>query len=240
MAPRPREAPRRRVAAAIAPAAVEGRKAGAARLSIVSNTVLIVIKLVAGAVTGSIAIITEAVHSSIDLLASIVAYLLCRKADEPADEDHLYGHAKAENLAAAIEGALILVGAGVIVFEAVRRLVTAATRRARRLRHRRDRDLHRGERRRVDLPLPAGAIHESPALEGRRGPPARGRAAPRSRWSSGLVLIQVTGVEELDSIVALMVAVGDRLRRGADPEPLVADADGRGPAGRRAGHRQAD
>ena len=81
-------------------------------LSIVSNTVLITLKVVAGAVTGSIAIITEAVHSSIDLLASIVAYLSLRKADEPADAEHQYGHAKAENLAAAIEGMLILVGAG--------------------------------------------------------------------------------------------------------------------------------
>ena len=80
------------------------------------------LKVVAGAITGSIAIITEAVHSSIDLLASIVAYFSLRKADEPADASHMYGHAKVENLAAAIEGMLILVGAGVIVYEAVRRL----------------------------------------------------------------------------------------------------------------------
>ena len=100
----------------IAPAAVEGpTKFGAARLSIVSNSVLIALKVAAGAITGSIAIITEAVHSSIDLLASMVAYLSLRKADEPADADHMYGHAKVENLAAAIEGMLILVGAGVIV-----------------------------------------------------------------------------------------------------------------------------
>ena len=80
------------------------------------------LKIAAGAITGSIAIITEAVHSSIDLMASIVAYFSVRKADEPADEDHPYGHAKIENLAAAIEGMLILVGAGMIVFESVRRL----------------------------------------------------------------------------------------------------------------------
>ena len=80
------------------------------------------LKLVAGAITGSIAIITEAIHSAIDLVASIVAYFSVRKADEPADADHPYGHEKVENLAAAIEGVLILVGAGVIVFESVRRL----------------------------------------------------------------------------------------------------------------------
>src|SRR4029453_10353956 len=101
-------------------------KAGAARLSIVSNSALIVLKIVAGALTGSIAIVTEAVHSSIDLLASIVAYLSVRKADEPADESHMYGHAKIENLAAAVEGMLILVGAGVIIYEAVRRLAGGA------------------------------------------------------------------------------------------------------------------
>ena len=82
------------------------------RVSIVSNTLLIVLKLTAGVITGSIAIITEAVHSSIDLVASVVAYFSVRKAEEPADERHPYGHEKVENLAAAIEGMLILVGAG--------------------------------------------------------------------------------------------------------------------------------
>jgi cation diffusion facilitator family transporter len=98
------------------------RKSRAARVSIASNSALIALKLVAGAVTGSIAIITEAVHSAIDLVASIVAYFSIRKAEEPADESHPYGHEKVENLAAALEGVLILVGAGVIVFESARRL----------------------------------------------------------------------------------------------------------------------
>ena len=133
------------------------------------------LKIVAGAITGSIAIVTEAVHSSIDLLASVVAYVSLRKADEPADERHMYGHAKIENLAAAIEGMLILVGAGVIVFEAVRRLATSAT---------------------VDnlgfgiaviglsavvnlavsiVPLPPGPRARLAGARGRRGSPARGR-----------------------------------------------------------------
>jgi cation diffusion facilitator family transporter len=104
------------------PAADTGRKLRAARLSIASNAGLIVLKLVAGAATGSIAIVTEAVHSSIDLLASFVAFFSVRKADEPADESHMYGHEKVENLAAALEGILILVGAGIIIFESARRL----------------------------------------------------------------------------------------------------------------------
>ena len=59
-------------------------------------------------------------------MASVVAFFSVRKAEEPADEDHPWGHAKVENLAAAIEGMLILIGAGVIIFESVRRLVDPA------------------------------------------------------------------------------------------------------------------
>jgi cation diffusion facilitator family transporter len=70
-----------------------------------------------------VALLTEAVHSSIDLVASLVAYFSVRKAGEPADESHRYGHDRFENLAAAIEGVLILVGSAVIAFEAIRRLV---------------------------------------------------------------------------------------------------------------------
>src|SRR5436305_567287 len=98
-------------------------KARTAALSVASNSTLIVLKVVAGTITGSVAILTEAVHSSIDLVASIVAFFSVRKADEPADESHLYGDEKIENLAAAIEGILILVGSSVIAFEAIRRLI---------------------------------------------------------------------------------------------------------------------
>ena len=101
-------------------------KSGAAWLSVVSNSLLIALKLAAGAITGSIAIITEALHSAIDLMASVIALISVRRADEPADEDHPYGHEQVENLAAAIEGMLILVGAGVIIYEATRRLVTGS------------------------------------------------------------------------------------------------------------------
>jgi cation diffusion facilitator family transporter len=101
-------------------------KTRAATVSIVSNLVLIALKLAAGVITGSIAIITEAVHSSIDLIASLVAFFSVRKADEPADETHPYGHEKVENLAAAIEGMLILLGAAIIVYESLHRLVKGA------------------------------------------------------------------------------------------------------------------
>src|ERR671935_1929967 len=101
-------------------------KAGAAGLSVASNALLIALKIAAGAITGSIAILTEAAHSGIDLVASVIALISVRKADEPPDPEHQYGHQKAENLAAAIEGMLILVGAGVIIYEATHRLVIGA------------------------------------------------------------------------------------------------------------------
>ena len=78
-----------------------------ALLSVASNCGLIVLKVIAGTLTGSVAILTEAVHSSVDLVASLVAYVSVRKAGEPADDSHRYGHAKLENLAAAVEGALV-------------------------------------------------------------------------------------------------------------------------------------
>src|SRR6185295_1375476 len=127
------------------------------------------------------------------------------KADEPADEDHLYGHAKIENVAAAIEGMLILVGAGVIVFEAVRRLATSSE-----LEHLGVGIAVIALSAIVNLGVSSylyrqARVHDSPALE---GDAAHLRA---DAWTSiavlaGLVLIQITGVTELDSVVALMVA----------------------------------
>ena len=88
----------------------------AAAVSIVSNSLLIALKLFAAAVTGSVAILTEAIHSAIDLIASCIAFFSVRQAEEPADAGHRYGHEKFENVAAAAEGVLILVGAGVIIY----------------------------------------------------------------------------------------------------------------------------
>jgi cation diffusion facilitator family transporter len=105
---------------------VRGTKSRAATISVASNALLIALKIAAGAITGSIAILTEAAHSAIDLVASVIALVSVRKADEPPDREHPYGHEKAENLAAAIEGILILIGAAVIIYEATHRLVVGA------------------------------------------------------------------------------------------------------------------
>ncbi len=104
-----------------------GSKARAASISVVSNALLVAAKLAAGAITGSIAIVTEAAHSAIDLVASIIALVSVRMADEPPDPEHPYGHARFENFAAVIEGMLIVVGAGIIIYEATRRLVNGAS-----------------------------------------------------------------------------------------------------------------
>ena len=98
-----------------------------AALSIASNTTLIVLKLGAALVTGSVALLTEALHSLIDLVASAVAFLSVRKAEEPADADHPYGHDKLEDLAAVIEGVFILVGSIVIAYTAASHLSSGAT-----------------------------------------------------------------------------------------------------------------
>lgn len=100
-----------------------GPRTRAAAVSISSNSALIVLKVVAGAVTGSVAILTEAIHSAVDLVASLIAYFSVREAEQPADVDHRYGHEKFENVAAGVEGMLILAGSGVIVYTAVRHLV---------------------------------------------------------------------------------------------------------------------
>ncbi|HWM08102.1 MAG TPA: cation diffusion facilitator family transporter [Solirubrobacteraceae bacterium] len=102
---------------------MRGQRSRAAAISIASNAALIVLKLVAGAITGSVAIITEAIHSAVDLVASFIAFFSVRQAEEPADTDHRYGHEKFENMAAAAEGVLILIGSGVIVYAAIRSLV---------------------------------------------------------------------------------------------------------------------
>jgi cation diffusion facilitator family transporter len=98
-------------------------KQRAAALSVASNASLIALKVIAGIATGSVAVLTEAAHSGMDLIASIVALVSVRKADEPADAGHPYGHEKLENVAGAIEGTLILFGAAIITYEALLRLI---------------------------------------------------------------------------------------------------------------------
>jgi cation diffusion facilitator family transporter len=98
-------------------------KTRAAAVSIVSNTCLIVLKVAAGLVTGSVGILSDAVHSLMDLIASLIAWASVRKADAPADSSHRYGHEKLEDLAAGAQALLLLIGAVFIAVEAIRRLI---------------------------------------------------------------------------------------------------------------------
>jgi cation diffusion facilitator family transporter len=98
------------------------QKQQAATLSVISNTVLIVFKIVAGITMGSIAVISEAVHSAIDLIASLVAWYSIKKAVAPADREHPFGHGKFENISGFFEAILIFFAAGMIVYEAVKKL----------------------------------------------------------------------------------------------------------------------
>jgi cation diffusion facilitator family transporter len=99
-------------------------KARAAAISIASNSALIVFKLIVGVLSGSIAIISEALHSGSDLVAALIAFYAVRKAAAPPDVSHHYGHEKVENLSGVIEALLIIAAAGVIIYEAVRKIIS--------------------------------------------------------------------------------------------------------------------
>jgi len=93
-------------------------KIAIAKLSVYSNSVLVVLKLVSGIFMGSVAVVSEAIHSGIDLVAALMARYSVKKSAEPADKEHRYGHGKFENLSGMVEGALIFVAAAMIIYEA--------------------------------------------------------------------------------------------------------------------------
>ena len=90
---------------------------------VASNTLLIAMKLVVGIISGSVSIISEAIHSSMDLLAAIIAFFAVRVSDTPPDSKHPYGHGKVENISGVIEGVLILAAAAMIIVEAIKKLI---------------------------------------------------------------------------------------------------------------------
>lgn len=99
------------------------RKMLAAAVSVVSNSTLVVLKLVVGFLSGSVSIIAEGIHSANDLVAALIAFISVRISELPPDREHPYGHGKAESISAAAE-AILIVGAAVwIVVEAVRKIL---------------------------------------------------------------------------------------------------------------------
>ncbi|MEN6317744.1 MAG: cation diffusion facilitator family transporter [Syntrophaceae bacterium] len=99
------------------------RKLHVAALSVASNTALVAMKLIAGLMIGSVSIISEAIHSGVDLLAAIIALFSVKTSSIPADGRHPFGHGKIENISGTIEALLIFVAAIWIIVEAVKKLM---------------------------------------------------------------------------------------------------------------------
>lgn len=97
-------------------------KRAAAGNSVLAALVITTLKIVVGLTTGSLGILSEAAHSGLDLIASILTFFSVRVSDKPADADHQYGHGKVENFSAFVETALLLLTCAWIIYEAVLRL----------------------------------------------------------------------------------------------------------------------
>lgn len=105
------------------PATGAGRLGRYAWLSIAAALTTMALKFGAFALTGSVGLLSDAIESGVNLVAAVVALVAVTIAARPADEQHLYGHSKAEFFSAATEGAMILVAAVAIVVSAAGRLI---------------------------------------------------------------------------------------------------------------------
>lgn len=182
------------------------RRVRVAFLSILSNTMLIIFKIIAGVLSGSVSIISEAIHSGMDLIASLVAFFSVKHSGKPADKKHPYGHGKIENISGMVEGALIFVAAGMIIYEAVKKifepipieettvaivvmLISALVNFAV------SRKLYKVAQEEDSMALEADALHLKTDIYTSLG------------VGIGLFLIRITGLIILDSIVAILVAL---------------------------------
>jgi len=182
-------------------------KVSIARLSIVSNTLLILMKMAVGLISGSVSILSEAIHSSMDLVAAIIAFLSVRVSDNPPDSRHPYGHGKIENISGVIEALLIFIAAIWIIVEAAKKLAgekividsialgsivmlisaivnTIVSRR-----------LYKVARATNSVALEADALHLKTDVYTSLG------------VSAGLGLILITGINWLDPMIAILVAL---------------------------------
>jgi cation diffusion facilitator family transporter len=182
-------------------------KVKVARLSIISNTLLIIMKLGTGIISGSVSIISEAIHSSMDLIAAIIAFFSVKVSDNPPDSRHPYGHGKVENISGVIEAILIFIAAIWIIIEAVKKLLeekielesialgsivmlisaiinTIVSRR-----------LYKVARETNSVALEADALHLKTDVYTSLG------------VAVGLGLILITGINWLDPLVAILVAL---------------------------------
>lgn len=174
--------------------------------SIAASAGLTIAKAVVGFLTGSLAILSEAAHSLLDLLATLMTYFAVRIADKPADEEHHYGHGKVESISALAETALLFLLSAIVIWEAAQRLAggghaVEATLAAFAviiasivIDHFRARVLTRVAAKTSSEALEADALHFSSDM-----------------WSSFAVLVGLAGValgfEWADSVAAIVVAV---------------------------------
>ena len=188
----------------------EKLKENTARLSILSNSALFIMKLIVGISIGSVSIISEAIHSGMDLLASFIAFFSVRKSAQPPDHEHEFGHGKFEDISGLIEALLIFIAAILIIIESVSKLTG-------------------GEHAVIPFEmLMAGIIvmgisaivnwFVSQKLM-KVGKDTESIALESDAWHlrtdvytslgvfAGLILIQITGITALDSVIAIGVAL---------------------------------
>jgi len=175
--------------------------------SVVAAVFITIFKMVIGLLTGSLGILSEALHSGLDMVAAIITYFSVRVSDKPADREHNYGHGKVENLSALIETILLLVTCVWIISEAIHRLTSGKTDievsvwsyvvviSSIVIDYTRSRALYRVAKKHNSQALEADALHFSTDI-----------------WSStvvlfGLLAYQLLGWHRADSIAALLVAV---------------------------------
>ena len=177
-----------------------------ARLSIISNCSLIIMKLLAGIFSGSVSIISEAIHSGMDLLASVIAFLSVKMSDTPPDREHPYGHGKVENISGVIEAILIFIAAGWIIYEAIHKIIkpepienievgAAVMAVSALINFMVSRKLYRVAKKTDSIALEADALHLKTDVYTSIG------------VAAGLLLIWITGWKFLDPIVAISVAL---------------------------------
>jgi len=182
------------------------RKRRAALLSVGSNSLLIMVKIAAGIISGSISIISEALHSLMDLVASAIAYYSVKQASLPPDRDHPFGHGKMENLSGLFESLLLLGAAVFIIYESVSRTLEGSEIRfpvialsvmafSAIINMFISRYLHKVARETDSIALEADAKHLSADVYTSAG------------VFAGLLVVMLTGITMLDAIIAVLVAV---------------------------------
>ena len=181
-------------------------KVKVARLSLLSNTILIIMKLIVGLFTGSVSIISEAIHSTMDLLAAIIAFFSVKISDKPADDTHPYGHGKIENISGVIEALLIFVASVWIIIEAVKKIINPSQIESvgvgfivmfisAAINFMVSKKIYKVAKQEDSIALEADALHLKADVYTSLG------------VGTGLFLIWVTGLNYLDPVVAILVAI---------------------------------